>query len=95
MKLTTGVWVLELKWQSISFLKDSGIADITETMDGLKTKIDNVKDTLEKNGQSTENALLKSLEEEYKALDEIRKYGKTLNGFEKTFVKFLVVLLKI
>ena len=86
--------VLELKAID-KFLKDSGIADITETMDGLKTKIDNVKDTLEKNGQSTENALLKSLEEEPTPLDEIRKYGKTLNGFEKHLSSLLVVLLKI
>ena len=88
MKLTTEAMGTGTEMAIDKFLKDSGIADITETMDGLKTKIDNVKETLEKNGQSTENALVKSPEEEYKALDEIRKYGKTLSGFEKTFVKF-------
>jgi hypothetical protein len=71
-----------------NFLETSGIGHITENIEVLDKSISNVKDTLEKNGQSLDNALLRQLEEEKSALEEIRTYGKALSGFEQTFVKF-------
>ena len=70
------------------FLNESGISNLTANIDVLDESISEVKSTLEKNGQSLENAGLKQLEQQKKDLEEIREYGKTLSGFEKTFVKF-------
>lgn len=70
------------------FLNESGISNLTANIDVLDESISQVKSTLEKNGQSLENAGLKQLEQQKKDLEEIREYGKTLNGFERTFVKF-------
>jgi len=71
-----------------TFLDESGIGKLTANIDTLDESISEVKSTLEKNGQSLENAGLQQLEQQKKDLEEIREYGKTLSGFEKTFVKF-------
>ena len=71
-----------------TFLNESGIGKLTENIDILDESISEVKSTLEKNGQSLDNAGLQQLEQQKKDLEEIRQYGKTLSGFEKTFVKF-------
>ena len=71
-----------------TFLNESGIGKLTENIDILDETISEVKSTLEKNGQSLDNAGLQQLEQQKKDLEEIRQYGKTLSGFEKTFVKF-------
>ena len=71
-----------------TFLNESGISNLTANIDTLDESISEVKSTLEKNGQSLDNAGLKQLEQQKKDLEEIREYGKTLSGFEKTFVKF-------
>ena len=71
-----------------TFLDESGIGKLTANIDTLDESISEVKSTLEKNGQSLENAGLQQLEQQKKDLEEIREYGRTLSGFEKTFVKF-------
>ena len=71
-----------------TFLDESGIGKLTANIDILDESISEVKSTLEKNGQSLDNAGLQQLEQQKKDLEEIREYGRTLSGFEKTFVKF-------
>ena len=71
-----------------TFLDESGIGKLTANIDTLDESISEVKSTLEKNGQSLDNAGLQQLEQQKKDLEEIREYGRTLSGFEKTFVKF-------
>ena len=70
------------------FLDKSGISNLTANIETLDESISEVKSTLTKNGQSLDNAGLKQLEQQKKDLEEIREYGKTLSGFERTFVKF-------
>lgn len=71
-----------------NFLDESGISNLTANIETLDESISEVKSTLTKNGQSLDNAGLKQLEQQKKDLEEIRAYGKTLSGFERTFVKF-------
>ena len=70
------------------FLSQSGIGFLTQNIEMLDDSIGEVKSTLERNGQSLDDAGLKQLEQQKKDLEEIREYGKVLTGFEKTFVRF-------
>ena len=59
-----------------TFLDESGIGKLTENIDILDESISEVKSTLEKNGQSLDNAGLQQLEQQKKDLEEIRQYGR-------------------
>ena len=71
------------------------LAKSSEQLDMVKDRLSTLNDTLESTGQDVStNPEIMKLEAEKKSIEEFQKFGRNLDGFERTFVKFAGVLLK-
>lgn len=77
--------------QSFGFTREAaiGIAETTKSLNLVTERMEQIEDFANQTGQNVQNsAEYKALELQKKSLEELQKYGKNLNGFERTFVKF-------
>ena len=65
------------------------LAKSSEQLDMVKDRLSSLNDTLESTGQDVStNPEIMRLEAEKKSIEEFQKFGRNLDGFERTFVKF-------
>lgn len=65
------------------------LAKSSEQLDMVKDRLSSLNETLEATGQDVStNPEIMRLEAEKKSIEEFQKFGRNLDGFEKTFVKF-------
>ena len=65
------------------------LAKSSEQLDMVKDRLSSLNETLEATGQDVStNPEIMKLEAEKKSIEEFQKFGRNLDGFEKTFVKF-------
>ena len=65
------------------------LAKSSEQLDMVKDRLFSLNETLEATGQDVStNPEIMRLEAEKKSIEEFQKFGRNLDGFEKTFVKF-------
>ena len=65
------------------------LAKSSEQLDMVKDRLSTLNDTLESTGQDVStNPEIMKLEAEKKSIEEFQKFGRNLDGFERTFVKF-------
>ena len=65
------------------------LAKSSEQLDMVKDRLSSLNDTLESTGQDVStNPEIMRLEAEKKSIEEFQKFGRNLDGFERTFIKF-------
>ena len=65
------------------------LAKSSEQLDMVKDRLSTLNETLEATGQDVStNPEIMRLEAEKKSIEEFQKFGRNLDGFERTFVKF-------
>ena len=65
------------------------LAKSSEQLDMVKDRLSSLNETLEATGQDVStNPEIMRLEAEKKSIEEFQKFGRNLDGFERTFVKF-------